>query len=179
MKYKVQKFINTITFRLTEMGPGFTFRDIWYNFKYGIKNLHRFFWVIWKWRPWAFDYNADLLSRGLSQYLRLSQKSTFKEEDKTRLPKEAAIKKVIDLISNLDELVYLEEAEKLLGKLTEREFEFEDIKDKPGFCRLIDNRTNEELAHDKKVYALSEKLIDNAWNNIWNTIKKDARVWWN
>lgn len=180
MNYKIQKIINKITFGLTEMGPGFNFKDIWYNFKHGFKNLYRFFWVIWKWRPWDFIFNLNLLSRGLSQYLKLSQNSILTEIDRTRLPKEKNMKRVIEIINNINKSNYIEKAENILGEIiTHNMMNFKEIKDKPGFSEMIDERSIKDKEHTKKVFKLSENIEENEWNELIKILKKDARSWWN
>lgn len=40
---------------------------LYYNIKYGIKNLVLFFPTIWRWRSWDYDFTIDLLHKSLSE----------------------------------------------------------------------------------------------------------------
>jgi len=178
MNYDTQKIINKLTFGLSEMGAGFTLSDIWYNFKYGIKNLRRFFWVIWKYRGWDYTYNLLLLKRGLEVYL------TFPnyEVDKGRIPKENDIKRVIQIIENLYKSPYLSFAEKELGEIVFGGMDFKELKEKDDkgekLYEWVDGRTKKEKKHSDKVFKRSEELEQNEWNELFDTMKNKAQGWW-
>lgn len=180
MNYKTQKFLNTITFGLTTMGSGMELSDVWYNFKHGMRNLKRFFWVVWKHRGWDYQYNLDLLKRGMEVYLTYPNY----EVDETRIPKEKDMKRVIQLIENLGKADYISVAEKELGELSKREIEFKKI-DKSeldtseDMYEWIDNDTKEEKEHRDKVYKLSDEIEQSEWKELFKLIEKNAQTWWN
>ncbi len=179
MNYKLQKIINKMTFGLSEMGPGFTFRDIWYNFKYGMKNLIRFFKVVWNYRGFDFQYNLDLLKRGLEVYLTYPNM----EIDEDRIPKENDIKRVIQLIENLEKSDYIPIAEKELGEMEPYDIEFKkvDMLDDDGenLFEMVDNQSKEGKEHSRKVYKRSEEIEQSEWNELFDLIKKNGQRWWN
>lgn len=179
MNYNIQKFINRITFGLTEMGPGFNFNDIWYNFKYGVRNLRTFFWIIWKWRPFALSYSIQLWGKGLQVYLKESQSVRYIEIDETRLPKEAKMKRVIKLIDNLCKDTYIEQAEEVLGEMILHDIEFKPIEGKEKLFELVDKNTPEEKKHNSAIFALSTKIEEEEWKELFNTMKEDGKNWWN
>lgn len=179
MKYRAQKLINKSTFGLSTMGAGFKLSDIWYNFKYGFKNLRRFFWVIWKYRGFDYTYNLLLLKRGLEVYL------TFPnyEVDESRIPKETDIKRVIQIIENIDKSVYLSVAEEKLGEIAHVGMDFKEL-DKEDYngeklYEWIDNRSDEEKTHADKVWKLSNKLEQKEWNELFDIMKSESKSWWN
>lgn len=159
--------------------------DFWYDFKNGVSNLFNFFWVVWKWRAWDNTFNLELFSKGIEQYLEKSQKSYLMEVDETRLPKEANMRRVIEIIKNInDNFDYIEKAEEELGELPHWDIIFEpcdDLKDEDGepLSELVDNRTDEEKKHSRKVYDRALELEQEEWNELWDILRKDAQSWWN
>lgn len=176
MNYEIQRFINRISFGLTETGSGFTIKDIWYNFKYGIKNLYRFFWVVWRWRGWDFSYNLNLFARGLEEYLKMPNY----EIDEHRIPKEQDIKKVIEYIKNYNDTNYIELAEEQLKKETTKGkiMEFKEIEGTEYF-EMIDKRTSEQIENDTEIYNLADKIEQDQWEEMCEIIKKNGKSWWN
>ena len=179
MNYKTQKIINKLTFGLSEMGAGFTLSDIWYNFKYGFKNLRRFFWIVWKYRGWDYSYNLLLLKRGLEVYL------TFPnyEVDEDRIPKENDIKRAIQIINNIDKHPYITMSEKELGEIVNVGMNFKELEDKDengdNFYEWVDDRTQEEKDHSSKVHKRADEIEKNEWNELFNMMRDKAQGWWN
>jgi len=178
MDIKLQKIINKITFGLTEMGPDFNLGDIWYNLKYGAKNLHRFFWVIWKWRGWDYTYNLNLLARGLEVYL----KQPNNEVDETRIPKENDIKRVIELIKHRNESDYITMAEEELEmQLSMVDFDFIpcSIKGQEDMFEMMDKRTDVQKENDKIIFDMAETIEQREWKELFMLIEKGGQGWWN
>lgn len=180
MNYKSQKIINKLTFGLTEMCPGCTLSDIWYNFKNGISNLKTFFWTIWKWRSWDFQYNLEVLGKTIEVYLEKSQYSPAMEIDESRIPKETKMKRVLVIIKNIKEDDYLNAAETELGiKYPFKDIDFKEVEihGQPMF-EMIDNHTDEENEIIKKLITRSNEIQMDEWNELWDIIKSDAQGWW-
>ena len=157
----------------------FSIREHWYNLKIGLKNLWTFFPVIWEWRRWDFSYNMELLQKGLELYLEEDENDGFQEVNETRIPKEEDMRKVIDHLDDLnnDNFILLAEAE--LGyEATSYGFEFEPAEGHEGLFSMVELRTKEEQDADEAIFALSNKLEQEAWNEIWDTIKKGGQGWW-
>jgi len=174
MDYKIQKMINRATFGLTEMGAGFDFMDIWYNLKYGFKNLYKFFWVVWKWRGFDFVYNLELMARGLEIYLTYPNY----EIDEDKLPKEADIKQVIKFIKNRSKSDYITMAEKeLTMEVSGVSFDFEPYKD--NLFEMIDKRTEAQRENDDIIYRLAEVIEQREWKEIFKLIEENGQGWWN
>lgn len=159
--------------------------NFWYDFKNGVKNLFNFFWVVWKWRAWDNSFNLELFSKGIERYLKESQNSYLMEIDETRLPKEANMRRVIEIIKNInDELIYTDMAEKELGELPHWDIKFEpcddlkDDEDKP-YYELVDERSDEEKEFTRKVYRRSEEIEQAEWDELWEILRKDSKGWWN
>ena len=182
MNYKVQNFLNKITFGLTEMGPGFDLRDIWYNLKNGFSNLRKFFWVVWKYRSWDFHYNLEVFAKTIETYLEQSQYSPAMEIDDTRLPKERNMKSELELIKNQNAYNYIESAEKELGiKYPYKDTNFKEFIHENGekMFELVNNDTKEEREIINKLIKRSNEIEQEEWNELWDIIKSDAQGWWN
>jgi len=178
MDYEIQKLINRVTFGLTEMGPSFRTTDIWYNFKYGIKNLRRFFWVIWKWRGWDYSYNLGLMARGLEVYV---EQPNY-EVDETRVPKERAIKRVIELIKRKSDADYITEAEKELEmELSLVGFDFVKLEEegKEDMYEMVDKRSEVQKENDTIIYDMSKTIEQREWKELFKLIEKGGQGWWN
>jgi hypothetical protein len=93
------------------------------------------------------------------------------EVDESRLKKVAAMRRTIELISNYNKDLYVEMAEAELGELVLHDWEFEDVPDKPGYSRLIDKDTEEEAAHNRKVYDRAREIEEQEWSELWQNLK--------
>ena len=182
MNYKTQKILNKLTFGLTEMGAGFSLSDIWYNLNFGLKNLKRFFWVVWKYRGWDYTHNLQLLKRGLEVYLTFPNM----EIDEGRIPKETDIKRSIEIINNLtDELVYIDMAEEELGEMKEynKSFEFKELDDRDDdnepLYEMVDLRDEVDQDHAHDVYMGSHEIQQEEWNELFNLMRDKGQGWWN
>jgi len=179
MNYKIQKLINKATLGLTEMGPDFGIGDILYNIKYGVQNLYKFFWVIWRWRGWDFVYNLELLARGLEVYL---EKPNYEIEN-DRLPKENKIREVISLIENRKESDYITMAEEALEmRVSDVNFKFAEVMldDRDGtYFEMIDSRNQEQKDNDKVIYDMAETIEQKEWDKLFEIMNKNGQGWWN
>ena len=150
----------------------------WYKtyslFRY---DLPRFFKNIWKfrkglWNHYWFDHHGTLrfLEIGLTDMADRIEKDGM-EVDSSRLKKVAKMRRAIELIKNYNEDNYIEMAEKELGELVLHEWEFEDVEGKPGYSRLVDNDTEEEKDHNRKVFERAQEIEESEWNELFTILK--------
>ena len=150
----------------------------WYKtyslFRY---DLPRFFKNIWKfrkglWNHYWFDHHGTLrfLEIGLTDMADRIEKDGM-EVDSSRLKKVAKMRRAVELIKNYNEDNYLEMAEKELGEIVLHEWEFEDVEGKPGYSRLVDNDTEEEKEHNRKVFERAHEIEENEWNELFTILK--------
>jgi hypothetical protein len=72
-----------------------------------------------------------------------------------------------------------------LGDLIFNDWEFEDIPDKPGFSKLVDNLTLEEETHNRKVFDRSKEIQEKEWSELFVILKGqdytkfDKNIDWN
>jgi len=93
------------------------------------------------------------------------------EVDISRLKKVKAMKRAAELIRNYNEDLYIEMAEAELGEVIHREWEFEEVEDKPGYSRLVDNETEEEKVHNRKVFERSREIGEQEWKELWRILQ--------
>jgi hypothetical protein len=62
-------------------------------------------------------------------------------------------------------------AEKELGDLIFNDWEFEDVPDKPGFSQLVDNDTDEERVHNRKVFDRAREIEKQEWDELFVILK--------
>lgn len=150
----------------------------WYKtyelFRY---DLPRFFKNIWKfrkalWNHYWFDHHGTLmfLETGLTHICDNVEKHG-NEIDESRLKKVDAMRRVIQLIQNYNNDSYIEMAEKELGELVLRDWEFEPVPDRPDLNRLVDNETEEEKEHNSKVFARAREIEEQEWSELFEILK--------
>jgi len=140
-------------------------------------DLPRFFKNVWTfrkalWSHYWFDHHGTLkfLEIGLTNISDTVEKHGH-EVDKCRLKKVAKMRRAIELIKNYNESNYIEMAESELGPLVLHDWEFEDVEDKPGYSRLLDNDTEEEKAHNRKVFERAHEIEEKEWKELFEILK--------
>jgi hypothetical protein len=150
----------------------------WYKTYDAIRyDIPRFFKNVWRFRKemrefqaWDYNYNLSVFRRSLEltgDYLETKGIEIESSRDK----KIAKIREVTELIKRVGNDSYIETAEKELGELILRDWEFEESSDHPGSMVLKDSETEEEKAHNSKVFARSNEIAEQEWKLIWEIIK--------
>jgi hypothetical protein len=93
------------------------------------------------------------------------------EIDSPRLKKVEKMRRTIQLIKNYNQDLYIEMAEKELGKLNLYDWEFETVPDSPDLKRLVDKDTEEEKEHNRKVFNRAREIGESEWNELWQIFK--------
>lgn len=76
-------------------------RHTWFDFKYGIKNLFRFFKVIWQWRHWDAHYELMILKKILEVKYPLWLDDIKKQPYEGQNDDIRAIKNMIEILDKL------------------------------------------------------------------------------
>ena len=150
---------------------------VWNFFRRGIPT---FFGNIWKFRKelynhqwWDYRYTLEMLHRSL---VIMEKNLTTKgiEEESSRGRKLNKIRRAIQLIENRLNDNYVEQAEKELGEIIHRDWEFEP--NESGTYTLKDNETKEEREHNSKVFRLAQTIDDREWRELWNIFKGQSTI---
>jgi len=150
----------------------------WYKtyelFRY---DLPRFFKNIWRfrkalWNHYWFDHHGTLmfLETGLS-HISDNVEKYGNEIDESRLKKIDAMRRTVQIIQNYNNDLYIEMSEKELGEIVLRDWEFEPVPDRPNLSRLVDNETEEERVHNKKIYERASEIEEQEWNELFELLK--------
>lgn len=152
-----------------------------------IKNVWKFRRELWKHRWWDHDFTLMILKRSLE--IQEEGMRTKGWEEKHSLHKKLTrMKRVIELIQNQIDDNFIDKAEKELGQLNFSSFQFEETED--GKYALVDEDTEEEKEHNRKIFKRAHELEEAEWKEIWDTLKgkkyknykdydgSDLRSWW-
>ena len=150
----------------------------WYKtyelFRYDIprfvKNIWRFRNPLWNHHWWDHHGTLTFLEIGLTHMSDIVEKRGH-EVDESRLKKVDAMRRAVELIQNYNEDIYIEMAEKELGKLMIHDWEFEPVPDKPGYSQVVDNDTDEEKQHNKKVFNRAREIEKQEWDELFIILK--------
>jgi hypothetical protein len=150
----------------------------WYKtyelFRYDLPRFFKNIWTFRKalWNHYWFDHHGTLkfLEIGLTNISDTVEKYG-NEVDESRLKKVAVMRRAIELIKNYNEDNYIDMAEKELGELMIHDWEFEEVPDKPGYSQLVDNDTDEEKKHNKKVFDRAREIEKQEWDELFVILK--------
>jgi hypothetical protein len=150
----------------------------WYKtyelFRYDLPRFFKNVWTFRKalWNHYWFDHHGTLkfLEIGLTNISDTVEKYGH-EVDESRLKKVDAMRRAIELIKNYNEDNYIDMAEKELGELMIRDWEFEPVPNKPGYSQLVDNDTDEEKKHNKKVFNRAREIEKQEWDELFVILK--------
>jgi len=145
---------------------------VWHAIRYGIPGFFKNIWLfrkeLYSHRWYDYRYTLEMLHRSLTIMVDKLEKDGM-EVDSSRNKKTAKIRKAIQLLENRLNDTSIEQAEAELGKLFLSPFEFEPTED--GLYRLVDNETQEQTIHNRKVFKLASTIDDREWRELWNIFK--------
>jgi hypothetical protein len=146
-----------------------TYSVLRYELPHFFKNIYIFRKNLWSHRWWDYRFTLDLMKTSLE----VMEKGMHNglEVRESRDKKIAKMQRAIQILTNIQNDSYIEMAESELGDLVMREWEFEDVPDKPGISRLVDNETKEEKRHNSKVFARARKIEESEWDELWVIFK--------
>ncbi|MCF8360783.1 MAG: hypothetical protein K9H26_18655 [Prolixibacteraceae bacterium] len=174
LNYRQQNIIKKLTLGLSIKGPGFTFRDIIYNFKQSVRSFRMFFKVIWNFRGFDYHYTLEVFSVCLKMQLEsIREETALKEIDETRVPKEEKIERCLQLLNHIKNDDYLERC----GYDYNYEVYFKPI---PGSenSTMESTETQEQKKHNNIVREKASEKEDSEWNELWDTLKLEFRSFW-
>jgi hypothetical protein len=154
-------------------------RDLWQFFK----NIWRFKRELWEHRWWDYRFTIIMLRRSL--IIMEAGLRDGMEIPETRNKKIEKINRAIQILDNISEDNYISMAEKELGNLIMKDFEWKPSDTHPECYELVDNETEEEKNHNRKIFKLSTELEQQEWKEIWSILqgqdydKFDKETDWN
>ena len=145
---------------------------VWSAIRYDIplffKNIWRFRKELYSHQWWDYRFTLEMLYRSIS----IMEKGLSKdgmELSESRDKKLKQIRRVLELLKHKLDDDYIERAEKVLGEISWKELEWEEIEGSDSH-RLVDNDTPAEKKHMKKVFTHARKVENKEWVEIWKII---------
>ena len=153
---------------------------MFYKFRQGIKNLYKYFKVVWNDQDWDSEFIYDLLE------VKLKNMQKYFASDK---PVSASAEKDAE---NIEYALYLlnrlRDEEGIHNEafydfdITYPDFELkissEPCEDNPGYRRLIFNETEGQRWLRSKCYRKQYELEQQRHNEFWNFIRDHIQQWW-
>lgn len=153
--------------------PGRDLSDIWYNLKLSLRNLKRFFWVIWEYREFDSAYSLEVLRVSLEGVLN-AIKNDSNEIDEDRLPKVKRIERALELLNNKLEDDYAERC----GYDYDYNISFIPFEDKGELFEMVDDKTEEQDINNDRAIKDADELEKKEWREFMDIIHDDIDGWW-
>ena len=143
-------------------------------FRYKIPRFFENLWffrkALWNFRSWDYGFNLMIFQRSLEKTVGTIEYYGH-EVDISRMKKVQKMKRVIELLGHVRSDSYIEMAEKELGEIKHVDWEFEEIPDKPGYSKLLDNENPDDVNHNREVYKRAEEIEAEEWKEIWKILE--------
>ena len=98
------------------------------------------------------------------------------EVSESREPKVKKMQRAIELLKNSREDNFIDRAERELGELKLSEWQFEPLEN--GNRRLIEDESEKDKKHNRKVYQGARQIEEKEWKELWKIVDRDLRGWW-
>lgn len=143
----------------------------WYDFKWTIKNLKKYFKIVSKMRPWDYRYILEIMHFQITLLKNANDKHSqhLYSEDYSK-----TMNKVLILLNHKIEDDY---AERCGYKSDIKSFEFEKIEGTDNW-KLVDNDSEEEKEQLRNIFKQSHELEEKEWTELFEIMKKEMRNWW-
>ena len=145
------------------------YETVRYKIPVFFKNIYRFRKVLWNHRWWDYRYTLEALQTSLE--IMENKMHDGMEVFESRGKKIEKMQRAIQILKNIGEDSYIAMAEAELGELYQRDWEFEEVPDKPGFSRLVDNETPAEKKHNRKVFNRSRQIEEQEWKELFTILE--------
>ena len=160
-----------------------------YDIVHFLKNIWRFRKELWSHAWWDYRFTLNMLERSLTIMEKgMSEKGI--EVSETREPKVKKMQRALELLKNSREDNFVDRAEQELGELKLSEWQFELLEN--GNRRLIDDESEGDKEHNRKVYQRAREIEEVEWKELWEIFKgtkfskkfgwaydgSDMRGWW-
>jgi len=133
-----------------------------------VKNVWAFRKVLWNFRWYDYSYTLKMMSTSF-EIMANNVETKGMEVDSSRLKKVAKMRRVVEIINNMDGINHIEMAEKELGSLIFKDWEF--VPKGNGTYSYKDNLTKKESEHNKKVYNRAREIETQEWNELWEILR--------
>ena len=154
-------------------------QEKYYNLKWGIWALYKYFRTVWGMRDFDYNYNLKMMKFQLELLCdRIEFRGYEVEED--RMKKVKDMRRVIELLHNQIEDNFVERC----GYDYNYKIDFVECEDKEGYFEMVDNKTKEQGENNDRALKEAKELGKDEWNELWDTIKNGNHAgygmwgWW-
>ena len=123
------------------------------------RNLYYFRRELWEFRGWDYSFNLSLFARSLEKTSEVIEKHG-NEVESSKNKKVEKIKRVVELIKNSREDLYIYRAEEELGEIRGENWFLGDEELNP-----------DDMEHNRKVYARAREIEEMEWSEIWDILR--------
>jgi hypothetical protein len=146
-----------------------------YDIAHFLKNIWRFRKELWSHAWWDYRFTLNMLERSLTIMEKgMSEKGM--EVSESREPKVMKMCRALELLKNSREDNFIDRAEQELGELKLSEWQFELLEN--GNHKLIDDESEKDKKHNRKVYQRARQIEEKEWKELWKIVDGDLRGWW-
>lgn len=158
--------------------------DLYYNTKWGFRNLWRYRKVVWNTKDYDYNYSLTMLKFQLELLMvRMENGNEVREDCDLKIED---MKRCVELIDNKQNDDYLTR----VGGANFMKYPFElvphelDANGKPLTYVQVEKRSESEMEFDSSQMGKARKLEQDEWNELWDTIKKGNKShvgmegWW-
>lgn len=151
-------------------------RERWYwkTWDFVRYDAPRFFRNIWLFRKDLYHYRWYGGHHSVLPFMRTAISNIAENVDKrgnevkiSADKKVAKMRRAVEIMQHIIDEDFVDLAEKELGSLFHRKWEYEDVPGKPGYVQLKDLDTPEERDHNSKVYARANAIEKEMWKELW------------
>ena len=147
-----------------------------YDIAHFLKNIWRFRKELWSHAWWDYRFTLNMLERSLTIMEKgMSEKGM--EVSESREPKVKKMQRALELLKNSREDNFIERAEQELGELKLSEWQFELLEN--GNRRLIEDESEKDKKHNRKVYQRARQIEEKEWKELWGIFKGTYKTWEN
>jgi hypothetical protein len=158
--------------------PSLGWKTTWRQLKLSLYNLKRFFYEIWWFRGSDRGYTFDILKIALEEHLRvISTPSELHEIDDTRIPKENAIKRCIEILNNVEEDNYSERC----GYNYNYDLHHVPLGGKDGYSEIKSTETHNQQENNHHALLEGYQLAEEEFQELMNLLGDPLigiRTWW-
>ena len=152
------------------------YREKWWKFRWILRNLRRYF------KPVIHQYDFDFIYVLTMMKFQLGLLATRIDKgfevDESRIPKVNNIKRVIELITNIEEDNFKDRCGYNDDAISINFVEIEDEENKGCYeIEAIKNPGFEDY-NSKKILEDSRKLQEEEWKELFSILEKDMNGWW-
>jgi len=144
---------------------------VWEIVTDGIPNFFRNIWIfrkdLAKHRSWDYCYSLGVFKTSLIQLRKTMQNGNECRDSLNK--KLIKMDRMIELLTHRIDETYIDQAEKELGPIILKEWNFEKAEN--GYSNLKDDETPEEKEHNKKVFARSREIDEEEMNEFLRIFK--------